>query len=626
MFSQFEDITSILLETISEGVVIIDNHQKIVEVNTSAENIFGYNKEDIVGKELNLLIPSKYHKSLSKNFEKLLKAKTKIKIGDSNNIYGLRKDGSIIQIEVELNPFTIYNKTFILALISDISKIKKIEKSLLIKSRALESATNGVVITDALKQDNPIIYFNTAFKNLTGYDTEEILNKNCRFLHGEDRDQKPLRLIREAIKKGESCQTLLRNYKKDGTLFWNDLYIIPILDADGLVTNFIGILNDVTEKKYKDEERHHLSEIFDESLNEIHVFDAKTLKFINVNSGAQKTLGYTMDELTNMTPIDITPYKDEVEFRRAIDVLLKKNVEKLVVESIHKRKDGTEYPVETHLQLSKLGERDVFVAIILDITERKNYTNKLERIVQQRTKQLKHALGKEIEINQLKTKFLSLLSHEFKTPLSAILTSALLLSKYQLTEQQERRNKHIKTITDKAQLLNNILNGFLSIEKFDSGKLSYQFSNFKISEIVDEVIYNARMLIKDGQQIKYTEKTEGLSLYQDEKIIELILSNLLHNAIKYSPENSSIYLDIDQNDEHTTFTINDAGVGIPEMAQNKIFDRYFRAENVMGTEGTGVGLNIVKSHLDNLKGNIYFESKENVGTKFIVTIPNIAKE
>jgi PAS domain S-box-containing protein len=626
MFSQFEDITSILLETISEGVVIIDNHQKIVEVNTSAENIFGYNKEDIVGKELNLLIPSKYHKSLSKNFEKLLKAKTKIKIGDSNNIYGLRKDGSIIQIEVELNPFTIYNKTFILALISDISKIKKIEKSLLIKSRALESATNGVVITDALKQDNPIIYFNTAFKNLTGYDTEEILNKNCRFLHGEDRDQKPLRLIREAIKKGESCQTLLRNYKKDGTLFWNDLYIIPILDADGLVTNFIGILNDVTEKKYKDEERHHLSEIFDESLNEIHVFDAKTLKFINVNSGAQKTLGYTMDELTNMTPIDITPYKDEVEFRRAIDVLLKKNVEKLVVESIHKRKDGTEYPVETHLQLSKLGERDVFVAIILDITERKNYTNKLERIVQQRTKQLKHALGKEIEINQLKTKFLSLLSHEFKTPLSAILTSALLLSKYQLTEQQERRNKHIKTITDKAQLLNNILNGFLSIEKFDSGKLSYQFSNFKISEIVDEVIYNARLLIKDGQQIKYTEKTEGLSLYQDEKIIELILSNLLHNAIKYSPENSSIYLDIDQNDEHTTFTINDAGVGIPEMAQNKIFDRYFRAENVMGTEGTGVGLNIVKSHLDNLKGNIYFESKENVGTKFIVTIPNTAKE
>jgi len=626
MFRQFEDISNTLLETISEGVVIVDNHQKIVQVNTSAEKIFGYKNEELISKDLNILLPSHYHKSLSVNFKELLKAKTKIRISDSKNIFGLKKDGSIIHIEVELNPFTVYNKTFILAMIKDISEQKEIEKNLMIKSRALESASSGIVITDALKHDNPIIYFNAAFKNLTGYNADEILNNNCRFLHGEDRDQKPLELIRIAIKNGESCQALLRNYKKDGTLFWNDLYIIPISDENGLVTNFIGILNDVTDKKHKDEERHHLAEIFDESLNEIHVFDAKTLKFIKLNNSAQKTLGYTMDELTNMTPIDITPYKDEVEFRSTIDVLLKKNVEKLVVESIHKRKDGTEYPVETHLQLSKLGERDVFVAIILDITERKNYTNKLEKIVRERTKQLKHALGKEIEINQLKTKFLSLLSHEFKTPLSAILSSALLLSKYQLTQQQDRRNKHIKTITDKAQLLNNILNGFLSIEKFDSGDLSYRFNNFKISEIVDEVIYNARMLIKDGQQIKYTEKTEGLSLYQDEKIIELILSNLLHNAIKYSPENSSIYLDIDQNDEHTTFTINDAGIGIPEMAQNKIFDRYFRAENVMGTEGTGVGLNIVKSHLDNLKGNIYFESKENVGTKFVVTIPNTAKE
>jgi PAS domain S-box-containing protein len=626
MFRQFDDITSILLEVISEGVVIIDNHQTIVEVNTSTEEIFDYKKKDLISKNLNVLLPSHYHKTLSVNFDGILKADTKVIIGDSKNIYGLKRDGEIIQMEVEFHPFTIYNKTFVLALIRDVSEQKEIEKNLLMKSRALESATNGIVITDALKEDNPIIYFNAAFKNLTGYDTEEILNHNCRFLHGNDKEQESLEIIREAIKNGESCQVMLRNYKKDGTLFWNDLYIMPISDNDGVVTNFIGIQNDVTDKKRKDDERHHLSAIFDESLNEIHVFDAKTLHFINVNYCARKTLGYTMDELIHMTPIDITPYKDEVEFRRAVDVLLKKNVEKLVVETIHRRKDGTEYPVETHLQISKLGEREVFVAIILDITERKNYTTKLEKIVQERTKQLKHALGKEIEINQLKTKFLSLLSHEFKTPLSAILTSALLLGKYQLTEQQERRNKHLKTITEKAQLLNNILNGFLSIEKFDSGKLSYQFSNFKISEIVDEVIYNSRMLVKEGQQIKYFEKTEDLSLYQDEKIIELILSNLLQNAIKYSPEKTTIYLDIDQNDEFTTFKIKDTGIGIPEKAQNNIFDRYFRAENVIDTEGTGVGLNIVKNHLENLNGNIYFESKEDEGTTFIVTIPNTAKE
>ncbi len=166
-----------------------------------------------------------------------------------------------------------------------------------------------------------------------------------------------------------------------------------------------------------------------------------------MNYGGQKNLGYTMEELVTMTPIDITPYKTEKELRAIIDVLLHGNVEKLVVETVHQRKDGSTYPVETHLQLSKLGEREVFVAIILDITERKNYTSKLEKIVKERTQQLEAALNKEIEVIQLKNKFISSLSYEFKTPLSAILTSALLLSKYNLTEQQDKRDKHVKSIT-----------------------------------------------------------------------------------------------------------------------------------------------------------------------------------
>ncbi len=172
--------------------------------------------------------------------------------------------------------------------------------------------------------------------------------------------------------------------------------------------------------------------------------------------------------------------------------------------------------------------------------------------------------------------------------------------------------------------MNNILNSFLSLEKFDAGKLNYQFKNFKISEIVDEVIFNSRMLIKKGQQIKYTEKAEDLSIYQDEKVIELILSNLIHNAIKYSPENTTIFLDIEQNDDDTIFKIKDTGIGIPEKDQKNIFERYFRAENVTDTEGTGIGLNIVKSHLEKLNGTINFESKEDSGTTFTVSIPNKA--
>ncbi|WP_366512827.1 histidine kinase dimerization/phospho-acceptor domain-containing protein [Kordia sp.] len=132
----------------------------------------------------------------------------------------------------------------------------------------------------------------------------------------------------------------------------------------------------------------------------------------------------------------------------------------------------------------------------------------------------------------MKTKFLSLVSHEFKTPLSSILTSSMLLGKYKLTEQQAKRDRHIKIISDKVHYLNNILNDFLSAEKLEKGKVNYKLSTFKVTKVVNEVVYNVNMLLKDGQQINYPKDIDGFSLYQNEKIIELALSNLVNNAIK----------------------------------------------------------------------------------------------
>ena len=624
MFQQDQEIFNILLESVSEAVIIVDNHQKIMEVNAAAEHIFEYTRSSLIGKDMNILLPSNFHESHSKYFEEFVKRGKRRTMGTAIDIFGLKKSGDIIPVEVELNPFNIYNKTYVMALIRDISEKKEIEKDLMLRTEALQSAKSGIIITDALKHDNPIIFFNTAFQKLTGYSETEILNHNCRFLQGKDRNQEPLKRLRAAIKNGETCQATLQNYKKDGTMFWNDLYVFPIIDDAGIVTNFIGIQNDVTLRKRDEEERQHLASIFDESLNEVYVFDAKTLKFINVNFGGQKNIGYSLEELKNMTPLDIKPNNNEAEFKNTIDVLLKRNVEKIEFESMHQRKDGTTYPVEVHLQLSSLGEKDVFIAIILDITERKNYTDKLEKKVEERTQQLKIALDKEKELNDLKTKFLSLVSHEFKTPLSGILTSSQLLSKYTLSEHQEKRNKHIKTITDKVHFLNNILNDFLSIEKLETGKVNYKFSNFKLSKVLNEVVYNANMLLKEGQKIKYPEHIDDLSMYQDEKIMQLVLSNLLHNAIKYSSENTIIDLHISQNDDITLFTIKDEGFGIPEKDQKSIFERYFRAENVLNTQGTGIGLNIAKNHIENLGGTISFESEEHVGTTFIITIPNTA--
>ena len=262
------------------------------------------------------------------------------------------------------------------------------------------------------------------------------------------------------------------------------------------------------------------------------------------------------------------------------------------------------------------------MVLAIDITERKNYTDKLEKTVIERTKQLTEALATEKELNDLKTKFLSLVSHEFKTPLTGILTSSMLLSKYKLAEQQDKRDKHINTINSKVHYLNNILNDFLSVEKLESGKVNYRFTEFRLSKVINEVIYNANMLLKEGQKINYPEDIDDMSLIQDEKTLELALSNLVHNAIKYSPENTTIQLKVKQDPINTTFIIIDNGIGIPENDQKNIFNRYFRAENALLNQGTGIGLNIVKTHLENLGGTIGFESEENIGSTFTITIPN----
>ncbi|WP_111684000.1 PAS domain-containing sensor histidine kinase [Winogradskyella tangerina] len=622
MIRQDQEIFNILLDAVSEAVIIVDDKQHIMEINGTAETIFGYAKAEIKGKPLDVLMPSNYHEAHRKNVDEFLKEYHRTKMGKTTDVFALKKDGNIIPVEIELNPFSIYDKVYVMALIKDISKQKETEFDFMLRSKALESASNGILITDATKPDNPIIYYNPAFEKLTGYSKDEILNKNCRFLQGEDREQEGLSKVRQAIKKGESCLVTLRNYKKDGTLFYNDLYITPITNKRGIVTNFIGVQNDVTERIRAEKAKNHLAKIFDESLNEIYVFDAESLKFLNVNRGALQNIGYSINELREMTILDLKADMDESAFReKHADLLLSKKVEQMDYEALFVRQDGSTYPVMVHLQQSQLIDKDVFVAIVVDITEQKNYTIKLEETVKERTEQLLEALSKEKELNELKTKFLSLVSHEFKTPLSGIATSVMLLEKYKSTEEQSKRDKHIGIVKDKLNYLNTILNDFLSIERLESGTFNYTFTDFKLSKVINEVVYNANMLLKQGQHINYPNDIDDITIYQDERILELILSNVLQNAVKYSGENTVIDIRVKKDITDVVFEIEDHGIGIPKKDLDNIFTRYYRAENVLNMQGTGIGLNIVKTHLENLGGHIEIKSSENEGTLVKLRIP-----
>lgn len=320
------------------------------------------------------------------------------------------------------------------------------------------------------------------------------------------------------------------------------------------------------------------------------------------------------------------------------------------------KKNGKEFPLEAGLNPFKINGDTYVMVLITDITERKKkkdeikeLNHSLEKKVRQRTEDLKNtiiklenvnknlqlevqkrqqaenriknALAKEKELNELKSKFLSLVSHEFKTPLSGILSSATLTGKYTTSDQQAKRDKHLQTIKNKVRYLTGILNDFLSLERLESGKVNYKFEKFSLKSLINEVVYNANITLKSNQELNYNQNYENIILIQDKGVLELALSNILGNAIKYSKEDASIVLQISTNASKVKFEVKDQGLGIPETDQKHIFDRYFRAENVANQQGTGIGLNITKTHIENLGGLISFTSQEGKGTTFYITIP-----
>lgn len=380
---------------------------------------------------------------------------------------------------------------------------------------------------------------------------------------------------------------------------------------------------------------------------------------IAANHSAEKMFGYKKGSLINKPLEILIPQKYRQNHKRIFRTFLKKSSIRKIQHGLDLfglTKRGRQFPVEIGLNPFNVNGNSFIIALIIDVTKRKEIEKKIDRLNLQLEKKvklrtaklnntikqlkelninykaeikrrksaeskLKSALKKEIELNELKTKFLSLVSHEFKTPLSGILTSVYLLKKYQLSNQQEKRDKHIKTIASKVHYLNNILNDFLSIERLDTGKVSYKFTTFNLSKIVNEVVYNANMLLKNGQKINMPKNADAIVLHQDEKILELALTNLIHNAIKFSPENTTINIEIFKDINNIKFKITDEGIGIPEKDQKYVFRRYFRAENALNIQGTGIGLNIIKVHLENLGGSISFKSEENQGSVFIVELP-----
>jgi two-component system sensor kinase FixL len=306
------------------------------------------------------------------------------------------------------------------------------------------------------------------------------------------------------------------------------------------------------------------------------------------------------------------------------------------------RGDGTIFPFKLGVTEVQLLGRKIFTGFIHDLSREKeaeealrDYAAHLEELVEERTHSLKDtvtalqqakeevsiSLEKEKELGQLKSRFVSMASHEFRTPLSAVQLSASLIDKYAQPFDNQNITKHVAKIKNAVGNLTTILNDFLSLEKLEAGKVEPTFDSFDLVKLAEEITEEMQMIAKQNQSIIYQHTGTTSRIRLDQNLLKNCVINLMSNSIKYSGENTFIEFNTEINDKNCIITVKDNGIGIPETDHKHMFEAFFRAHNTGNIPGTGLGLNIVARYTDLMNGTVDFKSSVNNGTIFTISFP-----
>ena len=299
-----------------------------------------------------------------------------------------------------------------------------------------------------------------------------------------------------------------------------------------------------------------------------------------------------------------------------------------------KRKDGSVLPVEVSLNHFSVDDKRYVMGLVTDITLRRRAEEALQRTnqeleqrVEQRTAELRtaehnvrEALEKEKELHALKGRFVSMASHEFRTPLSTIMSSVDLIARYTEAAADEKVEKHVARIRAKVREMTAMLNEFLSLERIEQGQVLCTPVEIDIVHLCIELLEELRPLAKPGQTIDYDHQGEQRTVMLDRPILGNMIVNLVTNALKYSNEGQAAELRTRIDGDRLTITVTDRGIGIPKEDQQHLFERFFRGGNTTNIQGTGLGLNIVTRYLDLLGGTIAFQSEPG-HTVFTVELP-----
>jgi PAS domain S-box-containing protein len=884
------------VEAATDGIAILNKNVEYIYLNGSHVQTFGYgNAEEMIGKAWKDL----YHQEELGRIESDIFPVLLEKGSWQGEAIGQKRDGATFPVEISL---TLISDGGMICVCRDITARKQAEETLRLRDRAIAASSNGIVICDARLPDLPMIYVNPAFERMTGYKAQEVLGRNCQFLQGSDRHQVELTKLRNALQEAKDCTVVLRNYRKDGTLFWNELSIAPIYDAAGNLSQYIGIQTDITERKVAEEElqqaKEHLQAVLDavpgfvswigsdlrfkgvnrhlaasfnlspdafvgqtldfleknsqcaeflhqflasqelaasrviqskinnsirdylivaqkyqqgsaavsvaiditerkqteealreseerfrqmaETINEVFwITSPDHAEIFYVSSAYEKIWGYSCESLYEQPsswmnaihredrerliaalekqlsdydeeyrivrndgtirwirdrafPVknetgkvsrivglaeDITQRKqteeevrflqiitkavfDSEDFHAALRIALEKVCEATgwdVGEAWIPRPDGTVlecspawytrsdllhefrrlseevtfapgvgmpgrvwvskepewrrdvsieskqvYPrvqmamkagLKAALAIPIVANDNVLAVLLFYMFESRDEDRRLIELISASTElglfiqrkrteeEVIKALEKEKELGELKSSFISMTSHEFRTPLTAILGSAELLENYSHKWTEEKKLSYIHRIQSNVKHLVQLLEDVMLIGKAEARKIEFKPSPIDLVQFCLVVVEELQLTTGSQHKIDFTVRGTCIDACMDEKLLRHILTNLLSNAIKYSPQGGVVDFELSFGDGVAIFLVKDRGLGIVEEDLQRLFESFYRAKNVGKIPGTGLGLAIVKKSVESHGGAIAVTSEIDVGTKFTVTLP-----
>jgi len=652
-----------IFDNASEGMLITNSFGEIVMVNPCAERMFGYLPGQLVGRQIEILIPQRLHNHHVNQRNKFIKAPHNRSMNFNDDLKGQHKAGHEFPVAISLSHYATKKGVYAIAFILDLTEKEKSKENLTTEQHLRQTYFElAPVLFVGLDRAGHVTMINNYGSQLLGYPKQEIIGKNWfeNFIPSDI--QSTLKaLFKDVFNNHTSDSTyeniILNSQGEERHIHWRN----TILKTDQDIMVVCAGL-DITDRKRHEkiiaEDHNHIRRINEQLEVEVKLrtkeLENLLLNLQQINTQLEKEIDERKLAEGELVKSQRLYAAMAHHFPKGIIGVLNKEMEYIFADGQELKNVGLSEPmnIDNHSfnsiyptlssqvkssLLNVFGGESISYDVELDnktynisstpLIDVRNEINEALVVIKDITdrKVLEHNLLKiierEKELNTMKSQLITMASHEFRTPLTTILSSVFLLERYSGADLEREKSAHLNKIKRAINILNDLLGEFISLGKLDEGKVKATYADVDAKTFIEELITDLETHRKTNQPISYEFMGEERDVLVDKKLLQGIIFNLIGNAIKYSPDDTPIKVVVIVTERNLEIRVMDQGIGIPKEEQHHIFERFYRANNATNIDGSGLGLNIVKKYVQLLNGTIDFRSEINVGTTFTVILP-----